>query len=84
MECNKTIIFFELTTHEFINFSKFPQTNIKLPFLKDGIIEYQFTRNKEVNHESNQYQIMKEFYVTKEYGLIRYKTINGHIYERVW
>ena len=82
--CQKAVYFFELTAQTFYAFEKLPHKNIIGPNTRDSIVAYEFTLNIEATNEPNIVHIMQQFAISKEYGLVSYKTLKGDVYQRIW
>lgn len=83
--CKKDVSFFELSTGEITDLSRIPTEEFILPAPNGKkIVLYNFIKNKYCSNTEGGQELIEEFSISKEFGLIRYKTLNGDIYNRVW
>ncbi len=84
LECHKDLGFFDLNVDEFIDFKEIPIEVFTQPKTNEKIELLVYTKNLNCRNTEGGIEIMQAFFISKKYGLIRYKTINGSTYERVW
>lgn len=84
VNCSKSVSFFELDTETFTDFNSLNIVNYEIAKNHKKIDLYVF--EKDINAVNNEglVNIMESFAISKEYGLVWYKTVNGDSYERVW
>lgn len=76
--------FFDLSTGKFFDFSRVPKQEFTIPKTGQKIEVYVYTKNYNCSNVEGGIEIMQEFAISKEYGLIWYKTLKGDTYNRVW
>jgi hypothetical protein len=84
LDCIKELSFFDLKTGTFFDFSKVPKekyTNSKTGEKMDVFI---YTKDYNCSNIDGRTEIMQQFAISKEFGLIWYRTIKGDYYQRVW
>lgn len=84
VNCSKSVSFFELDTQTFTDLNSLNIVNYVIAKNHKKIDLYVF--EKDINAVNNEglVTIMESFAISKEYGLVWYKTVNGDLYERVW
>ena len=81
---DKDVNFFELDVEPFVKFEDIPQTKIKDPYSTDSIIVYRFRLGEKAQNMEGLVDIMKEFCISKKYGLMSYQRLDSAVFERVW
>lgn len=81
---NKAISFFDLRTGTFETFDKVPKEIYKHPKTNHNVTALIYTEGLGCSNIEGSNEIMQEFAISKEYGLVWYKTIKGEKYERIW
>jgi hypothetical protein len=84
LNCKKRIRFFDLSAPEFYDFSKVPTQEFTIPRTGEKIQLFIYTKNYNCSNQEGGPEIMEEFAISKKYGLVWYRTVQGDTYSRVW
>ncbi len=80
----KGIDFFELDIKTFRDFDSIPNKHIKYKNGEDSTKVFFFRKGENAKNTEGIFHIMEEFTISKEFGLVSYRTLKGDFYERVW
>jgi|GEM_PF-3365804 len=80
-KCNKRFSFFDLRSEKMTDLSELPMVIDTLRYLNKSTKSYVFENGAGVKDANAGYCFFDNFHVNKEYGLVKYQTRKGDVYE---